>query len=106
MKALHYEGPFKVAVKEVPLPKLEHPDDAIIKVTTAGTSPQSSLPDCPSAYSSSSSSRRHTTPKPSDNPFNVSHSPFPLFPPPTDPSQQSAAATCTCTKAGPPPNPA
>lgn len=37
MKAVHYEEPFKVSVKEVPLPKLEHPDDAIIKVTTAGT---------------------------------------------------------------------
>lgn len=36
MKAVHYEGPFKVSVKDVPLPKLEHPDDAIIKVTTAG----------------------------------------------------------------------
>lgn len=38
MKAVHYEGPFKVSVKDVPLPKLEHPDDAIIKVTTAGRS--------------------------------------------------------------------
>jgi threonine dehydrogenase-like Zn-dependent dehydrogenase len=37
MKAVHYEGPFKVSVKEVARPKLEHPDDAIIKVTTAGT---------------------------------------------------------------------
>ncbi|KAG9682990.1 S-glutathione dehydrogenase, partial [Aureobasidium melanogenum] len=35
MKAVHYEGPFKVSVKDIPLPKLEHPDDAIIKVTTA-----------------------------------------------------------------------
>lgn len=35
MKAVHYEGAFKVSVKTVPLPKLEHPDDAIIKVTTA-----------------------------------------------------------------------
>jgi threonine dehydrogenase-like Zn-dependent dehydrogenase len=34
MKAVHYEGPFKVSVKEIPRPKLEHPDDAIIKVTT------------------------------------------------------------------------
>lgn len=38
MKAVHYEGAFKVSVKTVPLPKLEHPDDAIIKVTTAGKS--------------------------------------------------------------------
>ncbi|OJD32074.1 alcohol dehydrogenase [Diplodia corticola] len=35
MKAVHYEGPFKVSVKEVPLPKVQHPDDVIIKVTTA-----------------------------------------------------------------------
>ncbi|KAK4694925.1 glutathione-independent formaldehyde dehydrogenase, partial [Lecanoromycetidae sp. Uapishka_2] len=35
MKAVHYEKPFEVSVKEVPLPKIEHPDDAIIKVTTA-----------------------------------------------------------------------
>jgi len=35
MKAVHYEGPFKVSVKEIPKPKLEHPDDAIIKVTTS-----------------------------------------------------------------------
>jgi len=35
MKAVHYEGPFKVSVKEVARPKIEHPDDAIIKVTTA-----------------------------------------------------------------------
>ncbi|KAI4134306.1 MAG: hypothetical protein LQ347_001631 [Umbilicaria vellea] len=35
MKAVHYEQPFKVSVKEVEIPKIEHPDDAIIKVTTA-----------------------------------------------------------------------
>lgn len=35
MKALHYDGPFKVAVREIDRPKLQHPDDAIIKVTTA-----------------------------------------------------------------------
>lgn len=35
MKAVHYEGPFKVSVKEVEGPKIQHPDDAIIKVTTA-----------------------------------------------------------------------
>jgi threonine dehydrogenase-like Zn-dependent dehydrogenase len=35
MKAVHYEGPFKVSVKDVQRPKIEHPDDAIIKVTTA-----------------------------------------------------------------------
>ena len=27
MKALHYDGPFKVSVKEIDLPKIEHPDD-------------------------------------------------------------------------------
>ena len=27
--------PFKVTVEERPFPKLEHPDDALIKVTTA-----------------------------------------------------------------------
>ena len=37
MKAVHYEKPFEVSVKEVPVPKVEHPDDAIIKVTTAGS---------------------------------------------------------------------
>ncbi|GAM84243.1 hypothetical protein ANO11243_022370 [Dothideomycetidae sp. 11243] len=35
MKAVHYEGAFKVSVKEIPLPKIEHPDDVLIKVTTA-----------------------------------------------------------------------
>jgi threonine dehydrogenase-like Zn-dependent dehydrogenase len=35
MKALFYDGPFKVSVKETELPKIQHPDDAIIKVTTA-----------------------------------------------------------------------
>lgn len=36
MKAVRYVKPFEVAVKEVPLPRIEHPDDAILKVTTAG----------------------------------------------------------------------
>ncbi|KAG8630959.1 hypothetical protein KVT40_000099 [Elsinoe batatas] len=36
MKAVHYEGPFKVSVKEVPLPTIQHPDDVLVKVTTAG----------------------------------------------------------------------
>jgi len=35
MKAVHYKGPFKVAIEEIPLPKIEHPDDVIIKVTTS-----------------------------------------------------------------------
>ena len=37
IKAVHYEEPFKVSVKEVEMPRIEHPDDAIIKVTTAGS---------------------------------------------------------------------
>ena len=36
MKAVHYEKPFEVSVREVSLPKIEHPDDVIVKVTTAG----------------------------------------------------------------------
>lgn len=35
MKALHYGGPFKTFVKEIPVPKLEHPDDVLVKVTTS-----------------------------------------------------------------------
>ncbi|PVH76980.1 glutathione-independent formaldehyde dehydrogenase-like protein [Cadophora sp. DSE1049] len=35
MKAVVYQEPFKVTVEERPLPKLEHPDDALVKVTTA-----------------------------------------------------------------------
>lgn len=35
MQALHYDGPFKVSVKEIERPKIQHPDDVIIKVTTA-----------------------------------------------------------------------
>lgn len=35
MKALHYNGAYKVAVQEIDMPKIEHPDDVIIKVTTA-----------------------------------------------------------------------
>ena len=35
MKALHYDGPFKTSIKEIPRPKLEHPDDVIVKVTTS-----------------------------------------------------------------------
>lgn len=34
MKALNYKGPFQVKVEEVEAPKLEHPDDIIVKVTT------------------------------------------------------------------------
>ena len=35
MKAVNYQGAFKVKVEEVPMPKIEHPDDIIVKVTTA-----------------------------------------------------------------------
>jgi len=41
MKAVHYEKPFEVSVREVRVPKIEHPDDAIIRVTTAGEYRQS-----------------------------------------------------------------
>lgn len=34
MKAVNYVGPHKVKVEEVEKPKLEHPDDIIVKVTT------------------------------------------------------------------------
>lgn len=36
MKAVNYQGAFKVKVEDVPKPKIEHPDDIIVKVTTAG----------------------------------------------------------------------
>ncbi|KAL4801953.1 hypothetical protein BDV18DRAFT_164463 [Aspergillus unguis] len=35
MKALNYVGPFNVKVQEVERPRLEHPDDIIVKVTSA-----------------------------------------------------------------------
>lgn len=35
MKAVNYQGPFKVKVEEVPMPTIEHPDDVIVKVTTS-----------------------------------------------------------------------
>lgn len=34
MQALNYLGPYKVRVEEVEKPKLQHPDDVIVKVTT------------------------------------------------------------------------
>lgn len=36
MRAVNYVGPHKVRVQEVEMPKLEHPDDIIVKVTTVG----------------------------------------------------------------------
>ncbi|KAH6677291.1 glutathione-independent formaldehyde dehydrogenase-like protein [Halenospora varia] len=35
MKAVVYQEPFKVTIEELPLPKLEGPNDALIKVTTS-----------------------------------------------------------------------
>jgi glutathione-independent formaldehyde dehydrogenase len=34
MKAIVYEGPFKVAVKNVPDARIEHPADALVRITT------------------------------------------------------------------------
>ncbi|KAK5339156.1 hypothetical protein LTR98_005558 [Exophiala xenobiotica] len=36
MKAVNYQGAFKIKVEDVPKPAIEHPDDVIVKVTTAG----------------------------------------------------------------------
>ncbi|MBI5547714.1 MAG: glutathione-dependent formaldehyde dehydrogenase [Deltaproteobacteria bacterium] len=35
MKALTYEGPYRVAVREKPPPRIEHPQDGIVRVTAA-----------------------------------------------------------------------
>ncbi len=35
MKALVYSGPEKIAIQDVPLPKIVEPDDAIVRVTTS-----------------------------------------------------------------------
>ena len=34
-RAVNYQGAFKVKVEDVPMPTIEHPDDIIVKVTTA-----------------------------------------------------------------------
>ena len=34
MKAVVYKGPFNVAVEEVPDPRIEHPSDVIVRVTS------------------------------------------------------------------------
>lgn len=34
MKALNYAGPYTVRVDNIDVPKLEHPDDIIVKVTS------------------------------------------------------------------------
>lgn len=41
MQALNYNGPYEVSVQEIEKPKLEHPDDIIVKVTTVGYFPES-----------------------------------------------------------------
>lgn len=38
MKALNYAGPYTVCVEDIDVPKLEHPDDIIVKVTTVRVS--------------------------------------------------------------------
>lgn len=35
MKAVNYHAPFQVKVQEIPKPTIQHPDDVIVKVTTA-----------------------------------------------------------------------
>ena len=35
MRAMTYRGPFRVRVEEKPMPKIEHPNDAIVRVTRA-----------------------------------------------------------------------
>jgi glutathione-independent formaldehyde dehydrogenase len=34
MRAVVYKSPFQVSVEQVPDPKIEHPNDAIIKITS------------------------------------------------------------------------
>src|SRR3954447_11297435 len=34
VKAVVYKGPFQVAVEEVPDPKIEHPNDALVRITS------------------------------------------------------------------------
>ncbi len=35
MRALTYEGPYRVAIREKPEPRIEHPQDAVVRVTSA-----------------------------------------------------------------------
>lgn len=35
MRAMTYRGPYKIRVDEKPMPRIEHPNDAIVRVTTA-----------------------------------------------------------------------
>jgi threonine dehydrogenase-like Zn-dependent dehydrogenase len=48
MKAVNYQGAFKVKVEDVPRPTIEHPDDVIVKVTTAGRVPGKGFRNGPS----------------------------------------------------------
>jgi glutathione-independent formaldehyde dehydrogenase len=34
MKAVVYKGPFKVAVEDVEDPRIEHPNDVIVRITS------------------------------------------------------------------------
>lgn len=40
MKALNYLGPYQVRVEDVEKPRMEHPDDVIVKVTTVSNPTQ------------------------------------------------------------------
>ncbi|MBW5358079.1 glutathione-dependent formaldehyde dehydrogenase, partial [Escherichia coli] len=35
MKAMSYRGPFRVRVEDLPMPQIQHPRDAIVKVRSA-----------------------------------------------------------------------
>ncbi|KAI1334569.1 chaperonin 10-like protein [Xylariaceae sp. FL0016] len=35
MQAVNYKGPYQVKVEDVPMPQIEHPDDIIVRITTA-----------------------------------------------------------------------
>jgi len=35
MRAMVYRGPYKVRIEDKPMPKIEHPNDAIVRVTMA-----------------------------------------------------------------------
>lgn len=36
MRAMTYRGPYKIRVEDKPVPRIEHPNDAIVRVTSAG----------------------------------------------------------------------
>lgn len=43
MKAVNYQGAFKVKVEDVPMPKIEHPDDVVVKYGLQNSTPSPSL---------------------------------------------------------------